>query len=113
MRFDRLAKVLGGLLAAAFLVLQAAPSAAQLRTLPANGKRAELTGYSNPFVILGGEARRLAPGAVIYDTNNRSITPGFLPQAADVVYTVDQTGSVMRIYLLTPQERQRLDAAKR
>ena len=113
MRFDRLAKALGGLLCALCLALAAGPSAAQLRTLPASGKRAELTAYSNPFVVLGGEARRLAPGAVIYDTNNRSITPGFLPMPADVVFTVDQTGSVMRIYLLTPQEQYRLDAAKR
>ena len=113
MRFDRLAKGLGSLLGAACLALAAGPSEAQLRTLPANGKRAELTGYQNPFVILGGQTHRLAPGAVIYDVNNRSITPGFLPQSADVVYTVDQTGSVMRIYLLTAQERERLDAAKR
>lgn len=86
---------------------------AQLRTLPANAKRAELTGYQNPFVILSGEARRLAPGALIFDTHNRTITPGFLPASADVVYTIDNTGSVMRIYILTPQESQRLDAVRR
>jgi len=50
---------------------------------------------------------------VIFDANNRTITPGFLPARADVVYTVDPAGSVMRIYLLTPQEIQRLDAARR
>ena len=113
MSFDRISGVLGGLVLAAWLAMDAGYAWSQLRTLPANGKRAELTAYQNPFVVIGGETRRLAPGAVIFDTNNRTITPGFLPTKADVVYTIDQTGSVMRIYLLTPQESQRLDAAKR
>jgi hypothetical protein len=93
--------------------LEAGALWAQLRTLPANAKRAQLTGYQNPFVILGGESRRLAPGAVIFDTHNRTITPGFLPATADVVYTIDNTGSVMRIYILTTQEQQQLDASRR
>jgi hypothetical protein len=93
--------------------LEAGALWAQLRPLPANAKRAQLTGYQNPFVILGGETRRLAPGAVIFDTHNRTITPGFLPAAADVVFTVDNTGSVMRIYILTAQEQQQLDAYRR
>jgi hypothetical protein len=109
-RWRRLA---GALTLGACLILQLGAAWAQLRTLPANAKRAQLTGYQNPFVILSGEARRLAPGAVIFDTDNRTITPGFLPASADVVYTVDNSGSVMRIYLLTVQERQRLDAAAR
>ena len=58
-------------------------------------------------------AGQFAPGAVIFDTNNRTITPGFLPVRADVLYTIDQAGSVTRIYLLTPQEQERLDAVKR
>jgi hypothetical protein len=113
MRLDRFPRVLVALLAAAGLTLASGLAWSQLRTLPNNAKRAELTGYQNPVVILGGEARRLAPGAVIFDTNNRTITPGFLPARADVIYTIDQTGSVRRIYLLTPQEIERLDAAKR
>ena len=113
MAFDRLTNVLAGLILGIGLALDAGLAYSQLRTLPANAKRAELTGYQSPFVVIGGETRRLAPGAVIFDTNNRTITPGFLPARADVVYTIDQTGSVMRIYLLTAQEQQRLDAAKR
>ena len=113
MAFAATTKFARSLLAAAALAWVAGSVWAQLRTLPANGKRAALTAYQNPFVVLGGEQRRLAPGAVIYDTNNRMILPGYLPATADVVYTTDNTGSVMRIYLLTPQEQQRLDAAKR
>jgi hypothetical protein len=113
MRFDRFPSVLSALLLAAWLAFDSGLAWSQLRMLPGNAKRAELTGYQNPVVILGGEARRLAPGAVIFDTHNRTITPGFLPARADVVYTIDPAGSVMRIYLLTPQEIQRLDAIRR
>ncbi len=113
MAFDRLTKVLAGLIVIAWLALEAGSGYAQLRSLPANAKRAEFSGYQSPFVIIDGEARRLAPGAVIFDSNNRTITPGFLPAKADVAYTIDQTGLIMRIYLLTAQEQQRLDALRR
>jgi len=102
------------LLAAVLLAATALPAWSQLRTIPQNGKRTTLSGYENPFVFLGGEKKRLAPGAVIFDTNNRMILPGYLPAGkADVVYTSDQTGHVMRIYILTPQEIQRLNETKR
>lgn len=113
MRFGRISGVVVGLVAAAALAFDASVAWAQFRTLPASGKRATLTGYQNPFVILGGEQRRLAPGVVIYDSNNRTIVPLSLPAEADVVFTTDNAGAVMRIYLLTPQEQQKLDQAKR
>jgi len=101
-------------LLAALLFAASLPAWAQLRTIPQNGKRATLSGYENPFVVLGGEKKRLAPGAVIFDNDNRMILPGYLPAGkADVVYTTDQTGQVMRIYLLTPQEIQRLNDTRR
>lgn len=100
-------------LAAVLMAALVAPTWAQLRTIPANGKRTTLTGYENPFVVLGGERKRLAPGAVIFDVHNRMILPGYLPDEADVVYTTDPTGLVMRIYLLTPFEIKRLNEAKR
>ena len=86
---------------------------AQLRTLPAKAKRATLQGYQNPFVLLGNEQLRLAPGAVIYDTHNRTIVPIALPPAAEVLFTTDQTGAVTRIYLLTPQEIEKLNQSRR
>ena len=98
---------------ATLVLVDASPSWAQLRKLPANAQRAVLSGYQNPFVILGNKQLRLAPGAVIFDANNRTILRGSLPAEADVVFTTDQTGNVLRIYLLTAQERQMLDQAKR
>ncbi|MCC6535597.1 MAG: hypothetical protein IT531_23855 [Burkholderiales bacterium] len=112
----RSSSIPGAIAAALLLITTALPPVAawaQLRSLPTNAKRATLGGYQNPFVLLGGEQRRLAPGALIYDTHNRTILPGYLPASADVVYTLDGSGAVLRIYLLTAQEQQRLDQAKR
>ena len=81
----------------------------QLRTLPVKAKRATLQPSQYPFIVLGNQKLRLAPGALIFDTNNRTILPNFLPAQADVVFTTDQAGHVSRIYLLTPQESQQLD----
>mgnify|MGYP003383566810 CR=1 FL=1 len=106
-------RIFRSLLTAVLLAALSAPAWSQLRTIPANAKRTTLTGYENPFVVLGGEKKRLAPGAVIFDVHNRMILPGYLPAEADVVYTIDPTGLVMRIYLLTPHEIKRLNDAKR
>lgn len=106
-------RIFRSLLTAVLLAALSAPAWSQLRTIPANAKRTTLTGYENPFVVLGGEKKRLAPGAVIFDVHNRMILPGYLPPEADVVYTIDPTGLVMRIYLLTPYEIKRLNDAKR
>jgi hypothetical protein len=107
------ARLAAFLLAALLTAFAAAPAWSQLRTLPTNAKRAMLTGHSDRVVTLSGERRRLAPGAIIFDTNNRTILPNFLPEQADVIFTTDTTGAVLRIYLLTPQEQKRLDQARR
>ncbi|RPI44602.1 MAG: hypothetical protein EHM59_12410 [Betaproteobacteria bacterium] len=115
MRLGSLSGRIAGMLLAVMLLAFGADSArsqVQMRILPETGKRAMLTGHDNRIVVLEGKQLRLAPGAVIYDTNNRSILPNFLPASADVVYTTDNTGSVLRIYILTPQEKQRLDAKR-
>ena len=113
MHFARLAGIALTFLVAATALSVADIAWAQYRTLPAKAKRATLNGYQNPFVILGNQQLRLAPGAVIYDTNNRTIVPIALPPQADVVFTTDPSGAVSRIYLLTPQEIQTLDQSRR
>ena len=112
----RFARTLG--LALTFVVTASALVAsevawAQLRTLPAKATRATLQPSQYPFVVLGNQKLRLASGALIYDTSNRTILPNSLPAQADVVFTTDQTGQVSRIYLLTPQEIQRLEQSRR
>jgi hypothetical protein len=94
-------------------MLLAGISSAQLRTLPANAKRAT-TGQQQalPYIDIGGKVARLAPGGVIYDQNNRSIVHSALPPGTDVAFTVDMNGDVARIYILTPVEQAQFNQKK-
>ena len=47
----------------------------------------------------------LAPGGIITDENNRSILHGALPPGVRVAYTVELSGDISRIYILTAQEQ--------
>jgi hypothetical protein len=90
-------------------------SYAQLaRQLPVNGKRG-VTGDSQPMprVIIGREVLMLAPGGLIFDTNNRTILHNSLPVGAAVLYQVNTTGQIQRIYILRPDEQTRLDQARK
>ena len=84
------------------------------RLLPANGKRG-VTGEQRPLpaIIINGEAAKLAPGGIIFDTNNRTILHQSLPANADVWFQLGLSGDIQRIYVLTPEERARLDQAKK
>jgi hypothetical protein len=83
------------------------------RALPPEAKRAEIGAQQAlPMVAIGNQLLRLAPGGVILDKSNRSITHGQLPPGSDVVYQTDRNGEVLRIVILTPEEQARLDRAK-
>jgi hypothetical protein len=100
---------------AAFAAALTVPAAAQLihqRILPLNGTRAVVgAAQPLPLVQLGNAVLRLAPGAVIYDENNRAILQSALPEGARVLYTADAQGNVLRMYILTATEQAQLDAA--
>jgi len=84
------------------------------RQLPANAKRGT-TGEARPLpaVMISGETKKLSPGGIIFDTQNRTILHQSLPTNADVLYQLDMNGDIQRIYILTPEERARLDQAKK
>lgn len=96
----------------AFLVFTA-PAWAQ-RALPAGAKRGT-TGERQmfPMVQIGKEALRMAPGGIIINSNNLSITQGQLPPDSEVLYQLDRNGEVLRIVILTPEEQARLDSTKK
>ena len=98
-------------------LLSAGSASAQFisqRFLPEKGERGRVgEPQPLPMMKIGDRVLRLAPGAVIYDQQNRSILHAHLPQGADVYFTKDLTGSVLRVYILTDQERARLAAAGR
>jgi len=88
---------------------------AQLRSLPANAKRTTVGPgqHPMPYVDLGDKRVKLAPGAVIYDQQNRTLVHGALPPGADVVFTTDMQGDIARIYILTPFEQTQLNQKKK
>ena len=93
----------------AVLLVTASAAYAQIRTLPANAKRATIgqEQFPMPYINIGGTRVRLAPGGVIYDQNNRTIVHGALPPGSDVAVVPDMNGDIGRIYILTPQEQAR------
>ena len=95
------------------LLLAQPAEAQQVRFLPANGKRGT-TGANQPLplVTINRETLKLAPGGLIFDTNNRTILQGSLPVGADIWYQLNFSGEVQRIYILRPDEQARLDQSK-
>ena len=82
------------------------------RLLPANGKLGDLVGQQHPFpmVQLNNKVVRLAASARIFDRENRTILHNQLPQYARVLFVADNSGQILRIYLLRPDELARLEA---
>lgn len=89
-------------------------SFAQLRLLPQNGERG-VTGEKLPLpmVVISRKPMKLAPGGLIFDTNNRTILHQDLPPGAEVWYQKNIDGDVQRIYLLSAFEQARLDQQKK
>lgn len=95
-----------------FLVFTA-PAWAQ-RTLPAEAKRGTIGDQQMlPMVSIGSEILRLAPGGLIVNANNLTITHGQLRPGSEVLYQLDRNGEVLRIVVLTPEEQARLDSARK
>lgn len=84
------------------------------RPLPAQGERGRV-GEQQPLpnIKIGSRVFQLAPGAVIYDQQNRSIVQSSLPAGVEVYYTRDTAGNVTRVFVLTDQEKKRLDSEQR
>ena len=94
--------------AAAFCI--AAPATAQpfQRTFPQDALRGALTIINPPEVVLNGAPARLAPAARIRTQRNLIELSGALVGAKLLVhYTVDSTGLVKDVWILTPEEAAR------
>ncbi len=90
--------------------LCALPAAAQMpRPFPATALRGELVVLQPPEVALNGRGARLAPGARIRGDNNLLQLSGALVNQRYVVnYTIDPSGLLLDVWILTPAERARL-----
>ena len=95
--------------AIAFLIaaLFATTAAGQLRSIPANAKRAQMSHVSENQVELNGRPVQLSPGAQIRDPMNRIIMPATLPPGSAVRYQLDAAGLVHRVWILSPEEADR------
>jgi hypothetical protein len=87
----------------------ALPAAAQpIRNFNANVLRGEMTFGQPPEVSLNGRPARLAPGSRIRGTDNLlKMSATLTGQRAVVNYTLDPTGLVLDVWLLTAFERAR------
>jgi hypothetical protein len=81
------------------------------RNLPANGAIGVLTADANlplPLVRIDSRTFRMAPGGIIVDQNNRTLLHAQIPQQAAAYVVFDRNGDILRMFLLTPEELQRL-----
>ena len=85
-----------------------------LRQFPVAARRGVLEGgRPYPFARLNDQDVQLPPGVIIFDRSNRTILHNALPAKADVVFTTDFAGHVARIWILTLEERRRLEPWER
>jgi hypothetical protein len=93
---------------AAILVLAGATQAFAERNFPEQAKRGELKAYEYPLMKIGDNVYRLAPGSRIFNQQNLIIMPASLQvQTAPVMYMLDMSGYLSRVWLLTGDEAAR------
>lgn len=93
----------------AALTAASLPVAAQLqRNFPATALRGELRVTQPPEVLVNNRPARLAPGSRMRGADNMLILPGAVVGAPLAVhYTLDPSGLVMDVWVLTPAEAAR------
>ena len=100
------------LLATVLFSFAANAAQAQLRTIPADAKRARMSHVQGMTVEIDGKRTDLAAGAQIRDANNMIVLPTALPAGSPVKFMPDSQGHVWRIWILSPQEVAQPDPKK-
>ena len=93
-------------LLALLICVLAVPAAAlaQVRQIPDSAKRGSIVHIQDALVEIDGKQMRLSPAAQIRNRDNLFIVPMSLPPGALVKYTLDGTGQIHRVWVLTPEE---------
>jgi hypothetical protein len=86
------------------LVIFSASALAQVRTIPADAKRGEMSYLPDMAVQVDGQKLALAPGIQIRDPLNMIVVPAALPEKTVVMYRLDDFGMVRQVWILTPEE---------
>jgi hypothetical protein len=77
---------------------------AQVRQIPDDAKRGSIVPIQGAAVEIDGQPMRLSAGAQTRGQNNLIIMPMSLPPGALVKYTLDGTGQIHRVWVLTAEE---------
>ena len=88
------------------------PAQAQLRTIPADAKRASMKHVEGMTVEIDGKKMLLAAGAQIRDGRNMIVVPTAVPPDILVKYQRDTQGLIGRVWILSPQEAAQPDQKK-
>jgi len=90
------------------LALVFATQACAERHFPDQAKRGDMKAYTYPSMKIGDNVYRLAAGSRIFNQQNLIIMPASLQiQTAPVMYMLDISGDLSRIWLLTDDEAAR------
>ncbi len=82
----------------------AAAAVAQVRQIPDFAKRGSIVHVQDAIVEVDGQRMRLSAGAQIRSRDNLFIVPMSLPRGAPVKYTLDGSGQIHRVWVLTAEE---------
>jgi len=93
--------------AAVFAAAFPADAWAQLRTIPKEAFRGQLTHVTEGIITIDGRTMRLAPGAQIRSQKNMIVVPAEVPRGALVEYTLDRDRLLDKVWILTPAEAAR------
>jgi hypothetical protein len=90
---------------ASLLALLCATQACAARDFPPQARRGDMQAYRYPLMKIGDRVYRLAAGSHLYNEQNLIIMPASLSvQTAPVMYQLDTSGDLSRIWLLTREE---------
>jgi len=81
-----------------------ASAVAQLRQIPDSARRGSIVHIQDVVVEIDGQGMRLSAGAQTRGRNNLIMVPMSLPPGALVKYTLDGTGQIHRVWVLTAEE---------
>ena len=104
--------VCAGLAGLFFLPLPHATAQGFVREAPKDVLRGRMTVTTPPIVTLDGKPDRLSPGSRIRGINNMLLLSGsVVGQSLPVVYRRDAAGLVHEVWVLTPEEDEKLSGS--
>ena len=92
-------------LLASLLALLCVTQTCAARDFPQQARRGDMQAYRYPLMKIGERVYRLSAGSFLYNQQNLIIMPASMNiQTAPVMYLLDTSGDLSRIWLLTREE---------